>query len=1235
MITCIRPFKELDYERMILRTARVICIFFLLTGNVLPGTLTKTVEFEPPLFDRSADGVSVAVHGCRNIAHPGAPVLPVYTLSLLLPAGESIAGIRIQPDRTVTLEGTFEVVPMAEQIPLGSSTAPGPVRDKAVYRSQQLYPPETGALVAEESYAGVRIAFINIYPCRLIPASGKMIFSPSVTVVIDTKALSAKGIRPPPQRAALIARRLDRIVHNPGMSDCIVPRDTRYEQQVSPNDHYPYLIITSPELVASFQPLADLKTFQGLRARIVDLGWIDTNFTGADIQEKIRNCIILAYETWQTEYVLLGGDDEIIPHRGFYTKVGSEIETDIASDLYYAALDGNWNNDGDAYFGEPGEEDLLPEVAVGRLPADSPTEVANFVSKLIAYSLSPVETQCPTALMAGELLWSIEGEDTWGGDYKDEILNGSSSHAITTEGIPASFAGSTLYDRDRGTSWNASHILPLLNSGHHLVNHIGHTSLYNCMRLTPADIPLITNGGIDTTLFICYSQGCYPASFDNRDDAGVVHPDDAIGEEFVVSPAGAVAFIGNTRLGWDSPGSTCGVSQFFDRQFFDALFGEGITLIGEAFDDSRIDNIPLIPYAAVRYVMYEMCLLGDPAMTVWRNSPHVLTVTHDSIMVIGQNTLPVRVESAGVPVEGARVSLFCDAQEIYCTSLTDVQGHALLEPQSTEICQMLLSVRASDHLLYTDTVSVVDSISAMLTLAFFSLNDDSLGASLGDGDGILENGETVEMSVAIGNIGAATAKEAEVVLSCHDPFVTLSDSTCSLGDIPPRAYIIKDCAFTLALDAHVPNGRSIELELEFCALEGSWSEQHSLNVVAPDLVLESWTVTDTLHGNGNGCLEGWEFHNVNCTWRNNGDIDLVSPCVILSTPYGSWARVIKPTAQMPVIPAGGALSTEGELEYFVQEFTPSFSDITVYLSLRGDNIPMLTETLTVTTCGTSLDDSVDTSTPWRHVAYTGMDGWHITTERCLSSPQSWKCGNISPELYANMMDAALISPPLCLHDNTVLTFWHYMDAEAGEIYPYWAQDAGVLEISTDDGKTWQIVNPVGNYPCRASASNTIFLDPYQRCYSGHIDWEQAEFNLSAFHGPALIRFHFASDEQYGYEGWFIDDIRLTTEHPTDAGGDDTPRLHFMNALAPAFPNPFNPVTTIPFEVAVPSPVQLRIYDVSGRLVTTLTDRVIEAGRHWVMWNGTDNHGRQVSSGVYFCRLTIGFYTATQRIVLVR
>ena len=209
-----------------------------------------------------------------------------------------------------------------------------------------------------------------------------------------------------------------------------------------------------------------------------------------------------------------------------------------------------------------------------------------------------------------------------------------------------------------------------------------------------------------------------------------------------------------------------------------------------------------------------------------------------------------------------------------------------------------------------------------------------------------------------------------------------------------------------------------------------------------------------------------------------------------------------------------------------------------------------------------------------------------------------------------------------------------MEAEASSSYPYWARDAGVVEISTDSGESWTIVSPEGNYPCRAASTNTIFLAPYQRCYSGTIGWKEEIFDLSAFSGPAMIRFHFASDEQYGFDGWYIDDISITTDITTDsrAPGSGVPAA---TRLLPAWPNPFNPATRIPFELAAGGRIELKLFDVSGRPVRTLFEGRSEAGTHSVPWDGRDDSGRPVASGVYFCRLRAGIYTATSRLVLLR
>ena len=89
------------------------------------------------------------------------------------------------------------------------------------------------------------------------------------------------------------------------------------------------------------------------------------------------------------------------------------------------------------------------------------------------------------------------------------------------------------------------------------------------------------------------------------------------------------------------------------------------------------------------------------------------------------------------------------------------------------------------------------------------------------------------------------------------------------------------------------------------------------------------------------------------------------------------------------------------------------------------------------------------------------------------------------------------------------------------------------------------------------------------------------------------------------------------------------------ALGQNVPNPFNPHTTIRFSVPDTRMVTLRVYDVAGRLVTTLAERDFPAGAHSVTWNGNDRRGVASASGVYFYKITAGGNTATKKMVLLR
>jgi len=107
--------------------------------------------------------------------------------------------------------------------------------------------------------------------------------------------------------------------------------------------------------------------------------------------------------------------------------------------------------------------------------------------------------------------------------------------------------------------------------------------------------------------------------------------------------------------------------------------------------------------------------------------------------------------------------------------------------------------------------------------------------------------------------------------------------------------------------------------------------------------------------------------------------------------------------------------------------------------------------------------------------------------------------------------------------------------------------------------------------------------------------------------------------------------RITNSVTT--GGDSEPPA--VVALYQNHPNPFNPSTTISFSLPTPSHVSLRIYDTSGRLVRSLLDADCDAGRREEIWDGRDDMGRELSSGVYFCRIEAGTIMETRKMVLLR
>jgi len=98
---------------------------------------------------------------------------------------------------------------------------------------------------------------------------------------------------------------------------------------------------------------------------------------------------------------------------------------------------------------------------------------------------------------------------------------------------------------------------------------------------------------------------------------------------------------------------------------------------------------------------------------------------------------------------------------------------------------------------------------------------------------------------------------------------------------------------------------------------------------------------------------------------------------------------------------------------------------------------------------------------------------------------------------------------------------------------------------------------------------------------------------------------------------------------------DNTTLPTITALKSNYPNPFNPTTTISFDIASDAHVSIDIYNIKGQKVKTLANGDYKVGRHNVVWNGDDATGRSVGSGIYFYRMTTDGYTATQKMLLMK
>ena len=158
--------------------------------------------------------------------------------------------------------------------------------------------------------------------------------------------------------------------------------------------------------------------------------------------------------------------------------------------------------------------------------------------------------------------------------------------------------------------------------------------------------------------------------------------------------------------------------------------------------------------------------------------------------------------------------------------------------------------------------------------------------------------------------------------------------------------------------------------------------------------------------------------------------------------------------------------------------------------------------------------------------------------------------------------------------------------------------------------------------------------------NGYLEIVERNVSLNSFmdESELYIRLLMTSNSTDESQGWFVDDIFLVLNQDmppnvnTDSGIINLPdRIQ----LYPNYPNPFNPITNIAFSLSKHSLVDLKIVDIEGRQIRHLLSNGFAAGRHGVSWNGTNDLGTAVGSGIYFMILRAEGKVLSQKLSLIR
>ena len=620
------------------------------------------IPFKQPEFynilTNNKEFTYLKIQDCISFAEKGKPMLPIYPAQILIPYGSEITNIEVFPECFILLKDDLDkkpIMPQQESIPFIVHKDKSPlIMDENIYEQSSPVSDNTFSIGKIGYYRGYKIITIFLYPIKYIPKKGLLYYTPEISITINIEISANK------KPANKFLRFIDNdrylissLVENPEdiatydyLSTSTNNTSIKFlEGLCDPAETYNYVIITNNSLRNATGYLynwsnliSHRQIFSNLSGTIITVEDIDScsdywNETSIfnDTQAHIREFCKDAYDDWETEYILLGGDwdsspsNQIVPYREFTDNLETETYDSMACDLYYSHLDGDWYYSDEGIWGggkNSGVNDLYGELFIGRITASTAEDVSNAVYKIINYDINTSlsnEWLRSVSFWGGNLEWTSTSKQ-----YMEEIRLGADIYRTftgfeewndnyTSQQLDTS---ERLYHGDLGSDYKTYFSNSVENDNASIINHLDHSTWNSPMGL------IEWGSRFNTKPFLGYSQGCLAGRYQEGDS----------GCEWLICKypeRHAYALILNTGYGYGSGSNTDGASQYIMAYFWDYFFNNQSQnkdnwQLGKAINYAK-DKIASIIDShshAWCYTWYSTHFFGDPAQTLRVNQTY-------------------------------------------------------------------------------------------------------------------------------------------------------------------------------------------------------------------------------------------------------------------------------------------------------------------------------------------------------------------------------------------------------------------------------------------------------------------------------------------------------------------------------------------------------------------------------------------------------------------------------------